>query len=187
MKSSIHLTYLKGIIPDSELEKLYEGFSKLGIDFNCTDISEEPQASVEELLAPIVLFMSSDIVQAYILGLATSTSYDLIKNCVLSIWRHISGKKITTITASGIETSKEASLDLDIELDNRTRVKFKLKGNITDTLKEKCIDRAFRLLEDTDFLKDHIWYIGLYEKDNNKWEIFEDVEFIRKFVKPKND
>lgn len=185
MKGSIHLTYLKGIIPDSELEEFHESFSRSGIDFNCTDISEEPQASVEELLAPIVLFLSSDIVQAYILGLATSTSYDLIKNCVLSIWRHISGQKIATITASGIETTKEANLDLDIDLDNRTRIKFKLKGDIPDTLKEQCIDRAFRLLEKTDFLKNYTVYIGLYEVDNSKWEIYENVEFVRKFVKPK--
>lgn len=187
MKGSIHLTYLKGIIPDSELEEFRTGFSRSGIDFNYTDISKEPQASVEELLAPIVLLLSSDIIQAYFLGLVTSISYDLIKNFILTIWRHISGEKITTVTASGLETIKEANLDLDIDIDNRTRVKFKLKGDIPDILKEQCIDRAFRLLEKTDFFKDHSGYIGVYEVDNNEWKIFEYVEFVRKYVKPKDD
>jgi len=186
VSNSIHLNYLKGIIPEYELEKLSGNFSSAGIVFEYFDISEEPQASAEEILSPIVLFLSSDIVQAYILGLLTSTSYDLIKKAVLSIWRHISGKKIKVTTASGMESIKEANLDLDISLDDGTKVKFKLKGDISDEIKEKCIDNAFQLLKASDVFKTKGGYIALYDIEHDSWNLYEDIEFVRKFILKRN-
>lgn len=185
MSNTIQLKYLQGIIPESELGLIRSQLGNIGIDFECTDISKEPQASVEELLAPIILYLSSDVIQAYILGLATSTSYDIIKTSVISIWRHISGKTIRKATPSEVK-SVAANFDLDINTIGRTRVKFKLKGDIPDSLKEKCVDKAFQLLEAKAFPEIRTGYICLYNVDHDEWEIFEDLEFIRKYVKPKD-
>jgi hypothetical protein len=185
MSGMIQLKYLGGMIPESELNLIRSHFGKLGIDFECIDISGEPQASLEELLAPIILYLSSDIIQTYILGLATSTSYDIIKTSVVGIWRHISEKTIRKTTPSGVE-SVDASFDLDIRTIGRTRIKFKLKGNIPDSLKEKCIDKAFQLLEAKAFPEIHTGYVCLYDVDRDEWDIFEDLEFVRTFVKPKD-
>ena len=187
MTTSIYLNYLKGIIPEYELDELSHNFSSVGIEFDYFDISEEPQASAEEILSPILFFLSSDIVQAYILGLLTSTSYDLIKKSILSIWRHISGETIRVTTASGIQKIKEASLDLDISLNDRTKVKFKLKGDISEKIKEKCIDNAFQLLKSADSFKTKGLYIALYDIDQDSWDIYKDVEFIRKFILKERD
>lgn len=186
MSNSIYLKYLKGIVPEYELEKLSRDFSSAGIEFDYFDISEEPQASAEEILSPILLFLSSDIIQAYILGLLTSTSYDLIKKAVLLIWRYISGERIKVTTASGMESIKEANLDLDLSLNDRTKVKFKLKGDISDEIKEKCIDNAFQLLKSSDLSKTKGGYIALYDIDQDSWTIYQDVEFVRKFILKKN-
>ena len=134
------------MIPEDDLKLLRSQLVEHDIGFECHDISEEPQASVEELLAPIILYLSSDVVQAYLLGLATSASYDIIKSAVLDIWRHISGKKISKISSSNIE-EVDANFDLDVNTSGKTRIKFKLKGNIPDSLKEKCIDKAFLKIE----------------------------------------
>jgi len=186
MSGTIQLKYLQGIIPESELDVLRSRFGDIGIDFECIDISKEPQASVEEFLAPIILYLSSDIIQAYILGLATSTSYDIIKTSVISIWSHISGKTIRNITPSEVK-SVHANFDLDINIIGGTRVKFKLKGDFSDSVKEKCVDKAFQLIEEKAFPEIRTGYVCIYNVDHDEWEIFEDLEFVRKFVKPKDD
>lgn len=185
MNETIHLKYLKGIIPKDSLELLRSQLGEHGIRFEWHDISDEPQASVEELLAPIILYLSSDVVQAYLLGLATSTSYDIIKSTVLNLWRHISGKQISKITSADIE-EMDANFDLDVNTSGKTRVKFKLKGNIPDSLKEKCIDKAFHLLESKNFPEIRTGYVCRYDVDSEQWEILEELEFIRKYVIPKN-
>jgi hypothetical protein len=129
--------------------------------------------------------LSSDVVQAYLLGLATSASYDVIKSSVLDLWRHISGKKYNKITPTDIE-QVDANFDLDLSTSGKTRVKFKLKGNIPDSLKEKCIDKAFHLLKSKSFPENRKRYICRYDVDREQWEIFEELEFIKKFIIPKD-
>jgi len=148
----IRLKYLQSILPESDLDLIRSQFGDLGIDFECIDISGEPRASIEEFLAPIILYLSSDIIQGYILGMATSTSYDIIKTSVINIWRHVSGKTIRKITPNGAG-SIAANFDLDINTIGRTKVKFKLKGDIPDSLKERCVDKAFQLLQSKAFGK----------------------------------
>ena len=185
MTDTIKLQYLKGIIPVDDLELVRSKLREHGIGFEWHDISDEPQTSVEELLAPIILYLSSDVVQAYLLGLATSASYDLIKSTVLDLWRHISGKKVAKITLTDNE-EVNANFDLDINTSGQTRIKFKLKGNIPNSLKEKCIDKAFQLLESKSFPEIRTGYVCRYDVDREQWEILEDIEFIRKYVMPKN-
>ena len=188
MTDTIKLQYLKGIIPVDDLELVRSKLREHGIGFEWHDISDEPQTSVEELLAPIILYLSSDVVQAYLLGLATSASYDVIKSSVLDLWRHISGKKYSKITSTDIEEvdANFANFDLDVNTSGKTRVKFMLKGNIPDSLKEKCIDKAFHLLESTNFPENLNRYVCRYDVDSEQWEIFEEIEFIRKYVIPNN-
>jgi hypothetical protein len=185
MTDTIHLKYLKGIIPKDDLELIRSQLGEHGIGFEWHDISDEPQASVEELFAPIILYLSSNVIQAYLLGLATSASYDVIKSTVLGLWRHISGKKVNKITPTNTE-EVDANFDLDVNTSGKTRVKFKLKGNIPDSLKEKCIDKAFQLLESKNLPEIRTGYVCRYDVDSEQWEILEDLEFIRKYVMPKN-
>ena len=67
MPGIIELTYLKGIVPHSELNSIRTQLEKYKIDFKSKDISGEPQASLEELLAPIILYISSDVIKDYLL------------------------------------------------------------------------------------------------------------------------
>ena len=139
---------------------------------------------VNEILAPIILYLSSDVIQAYLLGLVTNASYDLIKLSVLDIWCHITGKKFNKITATDIQEI-EASFDLDVNTSGKTRVKFKLTGNIPDNLKEKCIDKAFQTLGANIFPEINTGYVCRYDIDSEQWEILDQIEFIRKYVMPK--
>jgi len=185
MSNTIELQYIKGLIPDSELDSIRSKLLSQDIELKCHDLSGIPQAALEDLLAHVVLLLSSDVMQAYILGLATSASYDLIRNVITLIWRHISGKEVHRITKHGAEPVP-ANLDLDIETDHGMKVKFKLKGDIPNNLKEKCIDRAFHLLESKSFPANRTGYVCLYNIDQNNWEIYEYFDFVKRFVKPKD-
>ena len=106
MPGIIELTYLKGIVPHSELNSIRTQLEKYKIDFKSKDISGEPQASLEELLAPIILYISSDVIKDYLLGLSTAISYDMLKSIIIGFWKHVSGKTIEKITQSEVKCSE---------------------------------------------------------------------------------
>jgi len=184
MTEIIYLKYLKDLISEEELESLKFQLGEHGIGFEWHGETGKPKASLQELLAPIILYLSSDVVQAYILGLATNASYDIIKSTVLHLWQNISGKKIKKITVTDIE-ELNANFDLCVNISGKTSIRFKLEGNIPDSLKEKCIDKAFQLLASKKIPEIHTEYVCCYNVDSEKWEIFEMPEFIRKYITPK--
>ena len=183
MSNAIELRYIKGLIPDSKLDLIRSKFQGHNIEFECHNLSGQPQAAVEDLLAHVVFLLSSDIMQAYILGLATSATYDFIKTIIMSIWQHILGKEIYRYNTKGVE-HVAANFDLDIETGRGMKVKFKLKENIPDNLKDQCIDSAFQLMESRSFPANRTGYVCLYNIDKNKWEIYEYLDFVKRFVNP---
>jgi len=182
MAKSIELNYIKGLIPASELESIMSKLQDHNIKLECHDLLGQPQAAVEDLLAHVVLFLSSDFMQAYILGLASNATYDCIKICIANIWQLLSGKKIYRYSGKGVE-HVAANFDLDIETDFGRKVKFKLKGDIPHNLKEKCIDRAFQLFESKSFFANRTGYVCLYDDEEKNWEIYEYLDFVKKFAK----
>jgi hypothetical protein len=185
MSNTIELNYIGGLIPDTEIELIRSKLQDHSIEFDCHDLSGIPQAAMEDLISHVVLLLSSDVMQAYILGLATSASYDLVKKAIIRIWQHVSEKEIHRITQRGAETVP-ANLDLDVETKHGMKVKFKLKGNIPESLKPNCVDMAFQLVESDSFRANRTGYVCLYNIDHNKWEIYEYFNFVKKFVKPKD-
>jgi len=185
MNKTVQLIYIEGIIPEENLELLRSKLGNHDIGFEWHDMSGAPQAAISDFLAPIILSLPSDVVQAYILGLANSVSYDLLKLSILEIWHNITGKKYNKITSNNIQEI-EASFDLNVDTPGKTKFKFKLAGNISDNLKEKCIDNAFQLIESKSYPENHTEYICSYDTDNEQWEKLEQFEFIKKYIIPKN-
>ena len=192
MDRVIHFTYLKGIIPESLITEIREVLAEKEIEFSCEDISGLPQAAWEELVAPLLLVLSSDITRSFLIGLASSAAYDFLKWTVLQIWRNVSGKKIYITYASGDTRAKDADLDLEIRYDGQ-RIKFRLKGDIPDSLKEKCIEQVFDLAKqrerqsesENEQFRPTRGFIALYDVKKDSWEILEDHDFIAKYVKKK--
>jgi hypothetical protein len=185
MNYSIDLKYLRGAIPEDELEAITEQFHGQGILFERHDFSGRAQNNLADIVAPIALAISSETCQAYLVGIASNATYELIKKSVLSIWHSISGRKITTVSAGAKVVESDLAMDLDISVDNRTRIKFKLKGDIPDTLKEKCVEDAFQLLRQIDSSKIKESQVAFYQNDPGRWSITEDMNLIRELAQRK--
>ena len=185
MSNNIELSYIKGLIPDSEIDSIRSKLQDHNIKLECHDLSGQPQAALEDLLSHVVLLLSSEIMQAYILGLATSATYDLVRKIIFSIWKQIAAKEVHRITQRGAE-AVPANFDLDIETVHGMKLKFKLKGNIPNGFKLACVDKAFQLVESDSFPVNRTGYICLYNTDQNNWEIYEYLDFVKRFVKPKD-
>jgi len=185
MEKLIELRYIKGLIPDSKIESIRSKLHTHNIEFECHDLSGIPQAAFEDLLAHVALLLSSDVMQAYILGMATNSASDIIKDCITSIWQHISGKEIYRYSGKGVE-HVAVNFDLDIETGHGMKLKFKLKDDIPDSLKDTCIESAFQLLESKSFPVNRTGFVCLYNMDENNWKIYEYLDFVKKFVKPKD-
>ncbi|MBT8351090.1 MAG: hypothetical protein KJO26_07640 [Deltaproteobacteria bacterium] len=184
MAKPIELNYIRGLIPDSEIVSIRSYLKDHNIAFECHDLSGIPQAAVEDLLSHVVLFLSSSIMQAYVLGLATSATYDLIRNTIINIWKHVSGKEVHRISQKGAQ-AVPANLDLDIESAHGMRAKFKLQGNIPDSYKLQCVDKAFQLIETDSFPVNRTGYVCIYDTDQYNWKVYEYLDFVKRFVKPK--
>ena len=179
---SIYLRYIGSLIEKDALEEIINNLTNHKINIKAKDTSGELMMSVEELVAPVAIILSSDVVQAYILGLSSNASYDLIKNVVISIWNQVSGKKYIRFNHRKSEEF-EANFDLNVESPNNVKVQFKLKGDIPNELKDKCIENAFKMVNENVFPEIVTGYICRFDNDSEKWEAYEQTDYVRKFIK----
>ena len=181
---NIYLRYINGVVENDKLEKISKELAGHNITLEKMDMSGVPMMSIEELMAPVALILSSEVIQAYVLGLTTNAFYDVIKAAVLSIWHQISGKTYFKVRAKEVK-EVEASFDLEVNTPQNVKIKFKLKGDISSELKEKCVDEAFRLINDMALPAIMTGYVCRFNEETESWESYEQVEYIRKFIKNK--
>lgn len=177
----IRLKYIGGLIEDEVLDDLEKTLSDHSITLNKYDTSGVLMASAEELIAPIALMLTSEVTQAYVLGLTTNAFYDIIKTTVLTIWNQITGKKYTKYNHIKSEEI-EATFDLDVRTPGKVKVQFKLKGDVPDHLKEKCIDKAFEIIDRNELPENRFGYISRFNQDNESWEVYDQMDYVRKFI-----
>lgn len=144
---AIGFRYISGVVDKAVLDQIESRLSEKDISFKSYDMSGQPQANLSDLFSSFALFISSDITNAYMLGLLTNATYDVLRNLLLGLWTSIKGKKVTQVTAHG---SKDVpvSLDLNMIVGNDS-LTFKLDGDVSEEVQRVLIDRVF------DFLKSH--------------------------------
>ncbi len=144
---AIGFRYISGVVDKAVLDQIASRLSEQDISFKSFDMSGQPQASINDLLSSFALFLSSDITNAYMLGLLTNATYDVLRNSLLGLWTSIKGKKVTQVTA---HCSKKVPVSLDINMTvGNDSLTFKLDGDVSEEVQRVLIDRIF------DFLKSH--------------------------------
>ena len=144
---AIGFRYISGVVDKAVLDQTESRLSENDISFKSYDMSGQPQAHLNDLFSSFALFISSDITNAYMLGLLTNATYDVLRNSLLGLWTSIKGKKVTQVTAHG---SEEVPVSLDINMIvGKDSFTFKLDGDVSEEVQRVLIDRIF------DFLKSH--------------------------------
>jgi len=144
---AIGFRYISGVVDKAVLDQIASRLSEQDISFKSFDMSGQPQASINDLLSSFALFLSSDITNAYMLGLLTNATYDVLRNSLLGLWTSIKGKKVTQVTA---HCSKKVPVSLDINMTvGNDSLTFKLDGDVSEEVQRVLIDSIF------DFLKSH--------------------------------
>ncbi len=159
--------YISGVVDKAVLDQIASRLSEQNISFKSFDMSGQPQASINDLLSSFALFLSSDITNAYMLGLLTNATYDVLRNSLLGLWTSIKGKKVTQVTAHG---SKEVPVSLDINMTvGKDSLTFKLDGDVSDAVQKVLIDRAFDFLKSRSESKQPQHLILFHDKTNASW------------------
>jgi len=142
----ILLEYYDGIISNEIIEEIEFDLKEISIGFYKHDKSKIIFNSLEDYTNKIILFLSSDIIQAYALGLITNVTYDILKKLILKIINDIKGKNITLRSSSKIE-EKEVTFGLKIKISEDNLLDLRLSGEFSEEIQSKIIDQAFEVMK----------------------------------------
>jgi hypothetical protein len=183
----IAMMYPQGLIAEEDLEEVSCRLREHGIAFHAKAVPPEPQMAVEQLVAPVILFLASDAGQSFLVSLAAAGTYDLVKRSVLHIWRHLTGKFLTVLSSRGATSRRPANMDLIVSIDDRSSVRIKLKSDLPVELHESCLTQALKLVSRTDLEKLRSEQIVIYDRDGDGFEakMYSQHEFIMKLLKEK--
>ncbi|MDF7809580.1 hypothetical protein P4E94_19235 [Pontiellaceae bacterium B12219] len=179
---NISFKYISGLIPQKTLEGLESDLQSVNIDFETTDANGVAVACYDEIMATLSIFLSDELVRAYILGLVTNSTYEILRNSIICIWKNVEGKKINVVRSDSI-TEKEATFDMNIRV-KENQLSFKLKGDCSDEIKQRFIDKAFECVANHQAHNSkHLLYFPDIEKE--EWEMIPQSDYIRQNINKK--
>ena len=177
----IMLEYYKGLFDEEELELYKFKLKSIDIELMEYDKTNKPMNSLEDFTNEVSLIISDPIVQSIIMNLINNASYDVLKSTIIWMWNSLIGKKITKVTSGGKCDAKEATFGLSLYIENQNKIDLRLSGDISDTDKEKCIDRAFEFIKDSSLkIPPHGNNFAKYDYEKEEWILIDIVEEINK-------
>ncbi|HOF62489.1 MAG TPA: hypothetical protein PLG04_06110 [Anaerolineaceae bacterium] len=178
------MMYPEGLLSEDDLRQIAVEIRKYGAAFDARAMPSEPQMAVKELVAPIVMGLTSD---GFLISLAAAAAYDIIKSTVLFVWEQMSGKIITYLYAGGVTIKHPVSMDLMVSIDDRSTVRIKLEGDLPVELRDTYLTQAINLVRQTDFNKHHGEHVVIYDARACKSQIYTQNDFIEKYLMNEED
>lgn len=176
----IMLNYIGGIFEDGYLVKKEDELNKVGIRLVKFDESGIPMNSFyDELISAIVLAINNEIVIQYINGILGCAIYDVLKSFIIDTWKNLKDKHYHKIYSGGKVEEKEASFGIKMKVNQNCEINLKLSGDISDSLKEKCLDDAFELVKDMN-KSEYSNIYAKYDVNKEKWVLIDIREEIEK-------
>jgi len=182
----IGFKYLPGCLSEAELAEISQSLEASNIEFKTHNASGEIYNCLEDLVAPLVLWISSDLAKTHLLAISTSAVYDVVKTTILRIWRKASTKTVFKVTADGPVDQRPVTLDLDLQLNEKVRLKFKLRGNnLSPEQQDKYVDQALRFARKFSEAKPQETQVVIYNENLQEWEACSEGDFLAGLVKKK--
>ena len=177
----IILEYYKGLFDEEELEIYKFKLKSIDIELMEYDKTNKPMNSLEDFTNEVSLIISDPIVQSIIRELITEASCYVLKSIIIWMWNSLIGKKITKVTSGGKSDTKEPTFGIRLYIENQNKIDLRLSGDISDTDKEKCIDRAFEFIKDSSLkISPYGHNFAKYDYEKEEWILIDIVEEINK-------
>lgn len=145
----IFLEYYKGVLDEDDYKIQKEKLREIGIHIEEYDKSKILMMSYGGLEDIVSIVINSSTLQFLLNSIVLpGIAYDIFKKSIIWIWNNVKGKKITKLYSGGKIEEEEVSFGLKIQC-NKNNITMSLSGDYCDEDKNKCIDKAFDYLKDT--------------------------------------
>jgi len=175
----IAIDYLDGSLTSEDLDEIKTILESEEIELliHC----QEPQNidGIDDMFPNILLFMNQDILQAFILGLATNGLYDVIKKTILSVHTKLSSKKINRIQNRKIE---QVTPKVNLRIGKANMI---LPMNLPKDRFEYCIDKFFESVKEENMEYFTTESIATFDAESRLIKYFSQHEYIRTYAENK--
>ncbi|MBN9647598.1 hypothetical protein J0L31_11400 [Terrisporobacter glycolicus] len=181
----IKLDYLEGLFEGGYLEEKINELDKVGIKLVKFDKAEIPMKSFDDLTSVILMAINNEIVLQYVNGILACGIYDVLKKVIIDIWTKLNKKTYKKVYSSGEIEEKEATFGISMNINENLNVSFKLSGDISDELKEKCLDDAFELtkyLRENEVKSNYFNNYAKYDTHKQEWVLIDIKKEIEKLM-----
>ncbi len=149
IQQTLCIDYLQGLFTNQDLKTIEKLLWDESISLISHSHQPQPIAGLEELFAQVSLFLSQDIVQSIVLGLATNGVYDALKQTLLFVHHKLKNKSLLKLEGGKTEEVKptihfiiggmRAILPLNIDEEKYKYFVDKMFASIdTKTVSEEC-------------------------------------------------
>lgn len=181
----IKLDYLEGLFEGGYLEEKINELDKVGIKLVKFDKAEIPMKSFDDLTSVILMAINNEIVLQYVNGILACGIYDVLKKVIIDIWTKLNKKTYKKVYSSREIEEKEATFGISMNINENLNVSFKLSGDISDELKEKCLDDAFELtkyLRENEVKSNYFNNYAKYDTHKQEWVLIDIKKEIEKLM-----
>lgn len=178
----IGLRYIEGAIPKEDIDYFKKIMNEKGIDFRAYDYGGRPQASFDELLGVISIFLDGSIISSIVQTIGSNAVWDTIKLMIKKVWLRIHGKKYSKVTSKGVE-EKEVTLSVRVNL-KTDEYFFKIEGMKDLNELERAMDKILTCIEDRKLNNDNNKiFEGNFDRESDKWIV---KDFLKEMLEKQN-
>ena len=175
----VHLDYFEGLIPDETILEIEHKLQNVGLDLSRFDKNGVMEASWEDYSLTVFLFIHEKLIKEILKGVVTNAAWDAIKQSLIIAWKHVRNKTITQHT-SGQSRQKNIKFGLKVNLDKNTSLNIELKGNVSEEIIEKSLNKVLTVIENhsLNMSYKHPDYL-FYDESKDEWFKIDVEEAIR--------
>lgn len=175
----VHLDYFAGLIPDETILEIESKLQYAGLDLSRFDKNGVMEASWADYSLTVFLFIHEKLIKEILNGVVTNAVWDAIKQSLIIAWKHVRNKTITQYS-SGQSRQKSIKFGLKVDLDKNTSLNIELKGNLSEELIEKSLNKVLTVIENHSLNMNykHPDYL-FYDELKDEWLKIDVEEAIR--------
>lgn len=161
----VHLDYFGSMLGASELTHLGNKLDNAGLELSSFDKSGIPYNNLQDYSLQVYIAISSSILGTLLSSVGQNAAWDAIKYATIYAWHRFKRVK-------SIGSKQPLNFGLKVNIGQGHGVELKLDGDFSEDTALKAMDKAFKLLRDTQ-PKEKPQFANFYIFDQKKGEWVE--------------